>query len=65
MTTEEGKLKSVEELKAIWQPYQNYPEIIVYCGSGVTACVDILALNTINLCQCKLYSGGWSDWCSY
>lgn len=65
MTTEDGKLKSIAELKEIWQPYQDYQEIVVYCGSGVTACVDIFALEMINLTQSKLYAGGWSDWCSY
>jgi thiosulfate/3-mercaptopyruvate sulfurtransferase len=65
MTTETGKLKSKAELTKIWQPYQDYDEIVVYCGSGVTACVDILALEMINLTQSKLYLGGWSDWCSY
>ncbi|MBL1209884.1 sulfurtransferase [Geminocystis sp. GBBB08] len=65
MTTEKGNLKSVTELEAIWHQYKNYQEIIVYCGSGVTACVDIFALKTININHCKLYVGGWSDWCSY
>lgn len=65
MTTDKGKLKSLTELEAIWHKYKNYQEIIVYCGSGVTACVDIFALKTINIHYCKLYAGGWSDWCSY
>ena len=65
MTTEEGKLKSMEELTEIWQGYKDYQEIIVYCGSGVTACVDIVALRSIGVNQCKLYVGAWSDWCSY
>ncbi|MGI0480575.1 sulfurtransferase [Geminocystis sp. CENA526] len=65
MTTSEGKLKSQEELTQIWQNYQDYKEIIVYCGSGVTACVDILALKSIGVDNCKLYVGAWSDWCSY
>lgn len=65
ITTEEGKLKTTAELATIWHPYEDYREIIVYCGSGVTACVDILALKTLNLNHCKLYVGGWSDWCSY
>ncbi|BAQ60249.1 thiosulfate sulfurtransferase [Geminocystis sp. NIES-3708] len=64
MTTN-SNLKSVTELEAIWHQYKNYQEIIVYCGSGVTACVDIFALKTINIHHCKLYAGGWSDWCSY
>ena len=65
ITTETGKLKSIEELESLWHPYKNYSEIIMYCGSGVTACVNIFALKTINIDKCKLYVGGWSDYCSY
>ncbi|BAQ63446.1 sulfurtransferase [Geminocystis sp. NIES-3709] len=65
ITTEQGFLKTKEELESIWSPYKHDQEIIVYCGSGVTACVDIFALKTIEIDQCKLYVGGWSDWCSY
>lgn len=65
MLTENGHLKSPEELKSLWLSYLQYPEIIVYCGSGVTACVNLLALYRINYHQGKLYAGGWSDWCSY
>lgn len=35
---------------------------IVYCGSGVTACVNVLALFAIGV-RSRLYAGSWSDWC--
>jgi thiosulfate/3-mercaptopyruvate sulfurtransferase len=38
------------------------PEIVVYCGSGITACVDVLALVQAGRPDAKLYPGGWSDW---
>ncbi len=35
----------------------------VYCGSGVTACHDLLALAVAGLPSARLYAGSWSEWC--
>jgi thiosulfate/3-mercaptopyruvate sulfurtransferase len=40
-------------------------EIMVYCGSGVTACANLLSLEAAGITGAKLYAGSWSDWCSY
>ncbi len=35
---------------------------IVYCGSGVTACHDLLALERAGFGRARLYAGSWSQW---
>ena len=37
-------------------------ETTVYCGSGVTACHDILAMEVAGLAPASLYPGSWSEW---
>jgi len=37
-------------------------ELVVYCGSGVSACVDLLSLALAGRPDAKLYPGSWSDW---
>jgi thiosulfate/3-mercaptopyruvate sulfurtransferase len=62
---DKGYFKSPEEQKDRWSDYKNKEEIIVYCGSGVTACVNLFSLHLAQIPKGKLYSGSWSDWCSY
>jgi thiosulfate/3-mercaptopyruvate sulfurtransferase len=38
-------------------------EVVVYCGSGITACVDVLALERAGV-SARLYAGSWSEWSS-
>ena len=40
-------------------------EVVFYCGSGVTACVNLLAMAHTGLGDGHLYVGSWSEWCSY
>jgi thiosulfate/3-mercaptopyruvate sulfurtransferase len=35
---------------------------IVYCGSGVTACHDLLAMSLVGITGGRLYPGSWSEW---
>lgn len=64
-TTETGRIKSDSVLSDHWAKLNPNDEIIVYCGSGVTACVNLFSLVIAGHPMHKLYPGGWSDWCSY
>jgi thiosulfate/3-mercaptopyruvate sulfurtransferase len=58
-----GKFLSPEKLKAefIKLGADKEKTIISYCGSGVTACTNILALKLAGF-DSKLYEGSWSEW---
>lgn len=58
------KLKSKEELNKHFEALRKYKEVIVYCGSGITASPNSLALNEIGIAN-KVYAGSFSDWISY
>jgi thiosulfate/3-mercaptopyruvate sulfurtransferase len=60
-----GQLKSPAELADYWADLDRVQQSIVYCGSGVTACVNLFAQVMAGKPMGKLYPGGWSDWCSY
>ncbi|MEY9096753.1 sulfurtransferase [Paenibacillus sp. RC84] len=61
----EGSWRSAEEQKERFRGLENAEELIVYCGSGVTACPNVLALEEAGIPGVKLYAGSWSDWISY
>lgn len=39
-------------------------DVIHTCGSGVTACVNLLAMEQAGLVGSLLYAGSWSEWCA-
>ncbi len=60
-----GLFQSPEKLHAQFSRLiaNKTPEKIVHmCGSGVTACVNLLAMEIAGLHGSKLYSGSWSEW---
>ncbi|MEM7593245.1 MAG: sulfurtransferase [Cyanobacteria bacterium P01_A01_bin.83] len=65
VSNESGYLQPLSRQQNLWQDMQPAAEIIVYCGSGVTACVNLFSLAIAGIKNTKLYPGGWSDWCSY
>lgn len=38
--------------------------VVHYCGSGVTACHNLLAMEVAGLPGARLYPGSWSEWCA-
>jgi thiosulfate/3-mercaptopyruvate sulfurtransferase len=63
----DGRFHSPEELRrafaAIVGPHP--PEDVVHmCGSGVTACHNLLAMDYAGLCGSRLYAPSWSGWVS-
>lgn len=64
LLNEDGTLKSDQDLKNIFntQGVDLAHPIITSCGSGVTACVLLLALHKIGHRDNALYDGSWVDW---
>lgn len=61
---ENGIWKTNAELENNFASLSKDEEIIVSCGSGVSACPNILALKSAGFKNVKLYPGSFSDWIS-
>lgn len=61
----DGRFKSATELRAEWsQKFTEPAQAIMQCGSGVTACHNLLALEIAGMSGAALYPGSWSEWCA-
>ncbi|WP_444930750.1 sulfurtransferase [Microbulbifer sp. SSSA002] len=60
-----GKVKSIAELKAQFDNLTDGKPLLNYCGSGVTACVNFYAQYLAGRHDSLLYPGSWSDWCAH
>jgi len=61
----DGRFKSPEDLKRDFQQVlgnRAAGEVVHYCGSGVAACHNLLAMELAGLTGGKLYAGSWSEW---
>jgi thiosulfate/3-mercaptopyruvate sulfurtransferase len=62
---EQGRWRDAAGQAARFESIPQNQEVVVYCGSGVTACPNVLALEEAGFRNVKLYAGSWSDWISY
>jgi thiosulfate/3-mercaptopyruvate sulfurtransferase len=62
--TAEGRLRPVDELREHYEALgvRDDRPTIAYCGSGVSACVNILALEHAGFEPARLYVASWSGW---
>ncbi len=63
----DGTFKDADTLRKEFQEligWHSPEDVVNYCGSGVAACHNLLAMEIAGLSGAKLYAGSWSDWIS-
>ncbi|MCW5621856.1 MAG: sulfurtransferase, partial [Burkholderiales bacterium] len=63
----DGRLKSAEVLRNEFSALMGSiraDQLVHQCGSGVSACHNILAMEIAGLPGSRLYPGSWSEWCA-
>jgi len=61
----DGRFKPAATLRAEFDAWGTAPGDVVHqCGSGVTACHNLLAMAHVGLVGSVLYPGSWSEWCA-
>lgn len=62
-----GRFKSADALRAEFTTLlagKRPDQIVHQCGSGVSACHNVLAMEIAGLTGSRLYPGSWSEWCA-
>ncbi len=59
-----GRFLPPDVLLSRFSVAQRYDEVVHYCGSGVSAAHNVLAMELAGLPAGRLYAGSWSDWCA-
>ncbi len=62
---EAGRLRPAAELRELYSDVAEASGAIAYCGSGVSAALDLLAIDEAGIRLPRLYAGSWSDWSAY
>ncbi|HET9783150.1 MAG TPA: sulfurtransferase [Candidatus Dormibacteraeota bacterium] len=60
--TADGRFKSPDELRRQYERLGAGRGAVFYCGSGVNATQQLLAMEIAGLPNARLYAGSWSDW---
>ena len=61
---DEGTIIDSKNINEKFKSLEEYEDIIVHCGSGITGTVNVLFMEEAGL-EPRLYPGGYSDWVSY
>lgn len=63
--TADKRFKPADQLRLEWESDlggRAPAEVVMYCGSGVTACHNLLALEVAGLSGARIFPGSWSEW---
>lgn len=62
---QDGKYKSVKEIKLLFSKFESEDKPLVFsCGSGITACIIMLAAELVNNIPKSVFDGSWTEWAS-
>jgi thiosulfate/3-mercaptopyruvate sulfurtransferase len=63
----DGRFKTPSQLRAEFKDFlggADPAKVVHMCGSGVTACHNLFAMDLAGLPKGRLYPGSWSEWCA-